>query len=136
MPVYHLPDREMTALIAYLKTLSSEFSPGLTGEEVHIATVVSEHADPDAKKAMLAVMDGFFKDKNAQTRYEKKRVTHGPFYQHYRLKAYREWVHHVWELRGPPETWIAQLEKYYEEQPVFAMLGGLVQGVGACPCFL
>lgn len=128
MPVYHLPDREMTALLAYLKTLSHEFSPGVTENEVHIATVVSEHVDPAAKRAMLAVMDSFFKDKNAQTRYEKKRVTHGPFYQHYRIKAYREWVHHVWELHGPSDTWAAQLEKYYEEQPVFAMLGGLVQG--------
>jgi len=128
MPVYHLPDTELAALITYLKTLSKEFSPGLTDTGVHIATVISDHVDPMAEKAMLAVMEGFFKDKNAQTRYEKKRVKHGPFYQHYRLKAYRDWILHVWELHGPPETWSVQLEKYYEQQPVFAMLGGMVQG--------
>ena len=128
MPVYHLPDREMDSLIAYLKTLSGEFSPGLTGKEIHIATVVGENVDPLAQEAMLAVMNTFFKDKNARTRYEKKRVDRGPFYQHYRLKAYRSWVLHVWKLQGASETWEAQLEDYYEKQPVFAMLGGMVQG--------
>lgn len=128
MPVYHLPDREMDSLIAYLKTLSGEFSPGLTGKEIHIATVVGENVDPLAQEAMLAVMNTFFKDKNARTRYEKKRVDRGPFYQHYRLKAYRSWVLHVWKLQGTPDTWEAQLEDYYEKQPVFAMLGGMVKG--------
>lgn len=128
MPVYHLADREMAALIAYLKTLSNEFSPGLTEEELHIATVISDQVDPMAEQAMLAVMEGYFKDKNARTRNERKRVDHGPFYQHYRLKAYRQWVLHVWELHGPPETWTAQLEEYYNQQPVFAMVAGLVQG--------
>jgi hypothetical protein len=128
MPVYDLPDRELAALLTYLKILSSDFSPGLTGEDVHIATVISDRGDPKAQKAMLAVMESYFKDKNAKTRYENKRLTRGIFYQNYRLKAYRQWVLHVWELQGPPETWTAQLEAYYEQQPVFAMLGGMVPG--------
>lgn len=128
MPIYHLPDMEMESLISYLKTLSGEFSPGLTEKEIHIATVIGENVDLQAQEAMLAVLNTFFKDKNARTRHEKKRVDRGPFYQHYRLKAYRSWVLHVWELKGAPETWEAQLEDYYEKQPVFAMLGGMVQG--------
>lgn len=31
-------------------------------------------------------------------------------------------------MQGAPETWAEQLERYYAQQPVFAMLGGLVQG--------
>jgi mono/diheme cytochrome c family protein len=128
MPVYNLPEREMTALIAYLQTLSATFSPGLTEDTIHFATIVSENADPEGRGAMLSVLERFFQDKNARTRYEQKRGRHGPFYQTYRLKAYRDWALHVWELRGSPETWPEQLATYYKEQPVFAVLSGMVQG--------
>lgn len=128
MPTYNLPDREMAALVAYLKTLSSKFSPGLTDGEIHFATVVSDGVNPADRTAMLAVMNAFFKDKNATTRNEKKRSSRGPFYQTYRLKAYRRWVLHVWALHGPAETWPAQLNQYQSKQPVFALLGGMVQG--------
>jgi hypothetical protein len=40
-------------------------------------------------------------------------------------RAYRKWVLHVWELSGPSETWGAQLETYYRQQPVFALIGGM-----------
>ena len=38
------------------------------------------------------------------------------------------WNLHVWELKGEPETWSDQLDAYYKAQPVFAMVGGLVNG--------
>ena len=128
MPTYDLPAREMTALIAYLKTLSGTFSPGLTNGEIHFATVVGDGINPADRIAMLAVMNSFFKDKNAKTRNEGKRSSRGPFYQTYRLKAYRKWVLHVWKLHGPPDTWTVQMDKYLKRQPVFALLGGMVQG--------
>jgi cytochrome c len=128
MPIYDLPDREMAALVAYLQVLSSEFSPGMTGEVIHIATVISDQVGPITQRTMLGVLHGWFQDKNAKTRYEHKRLDYGPFYQHYRLKAYRKWVLHEWTLHGSPETWTKQLEEYYEQQPVFAMIGGVVQG--------
>lgn len=128
MPTYELPDREMTALIAYLKTLSGRFSPGLTDGEIHFATVVGDGIDPADRMAMLAVMNSFFNDKNARTRNEGKRSRRGPFYQTYRLKAYRKWVLHVWKLHGPPDTWAAQMENYLNRQPVFALIGGMVRG--------
>jgi hypothetical protein len=31
---------------------------------------------------------------------------------------------HVWELKGSPETWPAQLDAHYRARPVFALLGG------------
>jgi hypothetical protein len=80
MPQYDLPDQEMSALIAYLKTLSNENSPGLTPETIHLATVIGEDADPAKKKAMLSVLEKFFQNKNAQTRGEVKRVTHNSYF--------------------------------------------------------
>ncbi len=129
MPWYHLPDKEMTALIAYLKTLSKENSPGLTPEVIHLATVVGADVDPVTKKAMLDVLDTFFQNKNSQTRGEVKRVTHKSYYYHpYKNESYRKWVLHRWELQGPPDSWRAQLEEHYRRQPVFALISGIVQG--------
>jgi hypothetical protein len=36
----------------------------------------------------------------------------------------RDWMLHVWELEGAPETWPKQLEGFYKAQPVFAVLSG------------
>jgi len=33
-----------------------------------------------------------------------------------------------WLLKGPPETWRAQLEEYNRKEPVFALLGGITKG--------
>lgn len=128
MPRYKLPDREMSALFGYLKSLSSVFSPGLTDEELHVATIVSDAVPQQQRQAMLSVIETFFANKNAETRREKKRYDSGPFYQEYRNKAYRRWHLHIWELTGPAAGWPQQLERYYRQQPVFVILSGLVKG--------
>lgn len=128
MPIYDLPDLEMRALFSYLKTLSNDYSPGVTDEVLHIATVVGEDVDPQLKKEMLDVINAFFAGKNGLTRNEKRRSESGPYYHDYRNKAYRKWVLHTWELSGPSETWPEQLANYYQQQPVFAMLSGVVSG--------
>jgi len=128
MPRYDLPELETRALFAYLQTLSSNYSPGVDDENLHLATVVSADADPGQRQAMLAVIEAYFKLKNAQFRNERRRSESGPFFQAYRNKAYRHWVHHVWELTGPPPGWPAQLAAYERKQPVFALVSGLVNG--------
>ena len=74
---------------------------------------------------MLDVLQAFFRDKNGGTRKETRRREVG---NEQMYRAYRTWVLHVWELEGAPETWRAQLEAYYRQQPVFAVIGGIGGG--------
>jgi len=125
MPVYDLSETDMQALIAYLKTLSSRFSPGVDDEKLHVATVVGPGVSEGDRHAMLDVLERFFADTNGQSRRQEMLVERGPFYHEYKNKAYREWQLHVWELRGEPQDWEAQLAEYYRRQPVFALVSGV-----------
>jgi hypothetical protein len=128
MPIYDLPDLEMKALFAYLNTLSNDYSPGLTEETLHIATVIGKDVDTQLRKEMLTIIKTFFDHKNTGLRKENKRFRPGTFYHEFRNKDYRRWLLHTWELSGSAESWPAQLEEYYRHQPVFAMVSGLVNG--------
>jgi hypothetical protein len=74
------------------------------------------------RRAMFDVLQAFVRDKNAGVRSEELRRKAGAMRMY---RAYRKWVLHVWELTGPPESWGAQLEARYREQPVFALVGGI-----------
>jgi hypothetical protein len=125
MPRFALSDGEVAALTAYLKTLSATADPGVTATEIHFATIVTADAAPQKRTAMLDMMQAFFRDKNARTRQENRRRNLGSE-QMYR--NYRAWNLHVWTLAGPPESWRGQLEAYYRQQPVFAVIGGVGGG--------
>jgi hypothetical protein len=125
MPAYDIPDLEMTGLLAYLKTLSTERSAGVSDEAVHFATVVSDGVDATA---MLTVLEQYFKDKQVDTRNQGRRSRVGTYYRRQFDQAYRVWELHVWRLHGSPDTWPQQLERYYEEYPVFALISGQVAG--------
>lgn len=128
MPLYDLGDKDMQALIAYLKTLSRDMSPGVSETELHIATVIGPQVSEAEREAMLAVLERFIQDTNGQSRRQEILSERGPFYHEYKNKAYREWVLHTWELQGPPDSWPQQLENYYQQQPVFALLSGIAKG--------
>ncbi len=128
MPRYNLTDQESDALVAYLSTLESSSSPGVTKEEIHFATIVSDQVDQSEKKAVLDILENYFKKKNAGTRLETRRAENAPWHRDWKYESYRKWKLHVWTLTGSSDTWEAQLNKYYSEQPVFAMLSGLAYG--------
>jgi hypothetical protein len=121
MPRYKLDDAAMGSLIAYLKQLSTGPVPGVEGETLHFATIITPDADPVKRKGMLDVLEHFVAAKNAFFRpipppLRNPRMTyHVP----------RKWQLHVWELSGGPETWEAQLHKRLQDEPVFAILSGL-----------
>lgn len=121
MPRYSLGDADAAALVEYLKTLSTQAEPGITPEDLHFATVIAPGARAGASEAMLRVLRRYFEAKNMRTR------SQGIAASRYRPmdRAYRHWVLHEWELRGPPATWRAQLDSYLRAQPVFALVSGI-----------
>ncbi len=122
MPRYALSDDEMKALSAYLFSLGAKPSPGVDEHDIHFATVIQPGVAPERRRAMLDVMQAFVKDKGANVRSDEQRREAGNMRMY---RSYRKWVLHVWELNGPSETWSAQLEALYSQQPVFAFIGGL-----------
>ena len=128
MPRYALPEQDLDSLIAYLKTLNADPDPGVGEHEIHFATVLADSVDPAARKAFLDVFDTFIAQKNAETRHETHRAEHAPWHKQWVFGPYRKWVLHVWELKGPPNSWRQQLEAQYAQQPVFAVLSGLAPG--------
>jgi hypothetical protein len=127
MPRYAISDEDIGHLTSYLRTVGSDADPGVDPTRIHFATVVSEGVDLGERTAMTAVLDAFVRRKNLEVRGERR----PGFSLHYKSEfeeARREWVLHIWELHGPPQTWEAQLVSCYRRQPVFAMLGGRVEG--------
>jgi mono/diheme cytochrome c family protein len=128
MPRYRVSDQDMADLIAYLKTLGASPAPGLTDTEIHFATVVSDDIDTQKRDAMLELIKAYVKAKNGLTRNEEKRSRYAPVHKEWDYTAYRKWVHHVWSLQGSREQWAEQMQAYNRQQPVFAMVSGMVSG--------
>jgi hypothetical protein len=128
MPRYRISNKNMDALRFYISTLSSQPDPGVTQTEIHFATIVSDGVDPVKSKAMLDLLRTFLRDKNAGTRHEKRRADHPPWHKQWHYPAYRRWILHLWTLKGPGATWLKQLEDYYRQQPVFAVVSGIAKG--------
>ena len=125
MPRYALSDEEITGLRAYLEGLSPPTVAGVNGREIHFATVIAPGVDAGRRRAMLDVLQTFIRDKNGGTRHEARRRELGTEQMY---QSWRSWILHVWELNGAPESWRAQLDAFYERQPVFALIGGMGGG--------
>ena len=128
MPRYVLNNRDMEILVYYLKNLSAEWSPGVDDTTLKFATVVSDDVSAVDRDAMVKTLEAHVRDHNSQSRHQERRATSGPFYKEEKYAPYRRYSLAVWELEGPPGTWSAQLENYYREEPVFALLGGITTG--------
>lgn len=133
MPRYLLEDEDAPLLIAYLKSLSSEFSPGVTDTTLHFATIISEDANPADTEAMVSGIEKFITDKNGMAnnyrnvRTPRDRMMAKAMSTSKELEL-RKLTLSRWILKGAPETWRSQLEEYNRREPVFALLGGLVNG--------
>jgi mono/diheme cytochrome c family protein len=128
MPRYRLSEEEVAHLAGYLENLSAAPSPGVDGQSIHFATVITPGVDPGRRKALLDVLEAYVRWKNAETRHSAQRLGFSPWYRDEFYSSYREWKLHIWELLGPAATWPEQLAAYYREQPVFAVLSGLGAG--------
>jgi hypothetical protein len=127
MPRYILPDTAASAVVAYLKTLSARWSPGVSEREVHFATVVTEDVPATRQQTMLDVLDAYVMETNAGLT-PASRGSYGPSRTRSAAGSARAWILHRWTLTGPPATWSAQLDAYDRVQPVFAVLSGISTG--------
>jgi hypothetical protein len=128
MPLYHLDDRDMNILVHYLKNLSVDLSPGADETTIRFATIVTDDVPEKDRQTMLSTLQGHIDSHNSQSRHQERRAKSGPFYKTEKHQAYRRIELAVWELKGPENSWPGQLQNYYRNQPVFALLGGLASG--------
>lgn len=128
MPRYQIDDADVARLAAYLRILSSQNSPGVDESTIHFATVITDGVDPADRQAVMTVLTQYAEEINRQTRNDAERWDRGYTPESQLPTVFREWVVDEWLVTGPRETWGGQLQHYYEQAPVFAMLSGL--GVG------
>jgi hypothetical protein len=128
MPRYVLTDAEVADLAVYLDGLSASNSPGVDAKQIRLATVMTDNVSLDMRDAVLTVLQTFVADKNRQTRYESQRLDRGSTPASRLPTLHRDWQLDVWTLKGPAESWGEQLDTYYKEAPVFAMLSGVSAG--------
>ena len=133
MPRYEMNDTDMGYMIAYLKTLSSEFSPGVTDRTIHFATLYTEDVKAEDRQAMISGLEAYVAGKNAISNSFKRQVTRRDRMMAKAMSRTKDIEPRTltlshWVLKGPPETWRGQLEEYNLTDPAFALLGGLTTG--------
>jgi len=125
MPRYPLSDRDMAILIGYLEALSAEPSPGAGNSEIRFATIITDDVSQDDRQALLLPLQNFIAQKNQQMQMYNDFIKFGYTPTIEMKYAFRRASMEVWELKGPPETWQIQLAAFYDNKPVFAVLGGI-----------
>jgi len=142
MPRYLLDDKEMKLLITYLKSLSTEFSPGVSDTTIRFATIITDATTPEEQRAMLVPLENYIRNTNQKNlldpqAWDRATRDRSTSYRS-RLMAetmltpkqtgIRKLSLSRWVLKGAPDTWRKQLEEYYRKEPVFAILGGMTHG--------
>lgn len=122
MPRYDLTDAQVKSVSAYVRTLSSTWSPGVTQTDIHLATVIAPGVSPERRKAFLATLNAMVNQHNV-TVVSGLRQKLPPLER--RLHVRRNWTLDVWDLSGPPASWAAQLDQLQQQKPAFALLSGL-----------
>jgi hypothetical protein len=126
MPRYQLASDDAQNLIAYLRHLGADPVPGVTQEEVVVATVIADIAPEAARNAVAEVVQRFVDIKNGGTRQEARRAAASLRHEYGERQArgYRHWRLLRWELHGEPQSWPAQLAALYAADPPFLLLSG------------
>jgi hypothetical protein len=123
MPKYALSDGDMATLVDYLKTLSREPSPGVTDTNLALATVITEDVSQSDQDAMFNSLEGMVRTHNAigNSPGDMRRMVT----MQVMSLSFRSYTLSRWLLKGPPDTWRAQLEMFYQTEPVFALVAGI-----------
>ena len=127
MPRYDLSPADMAILVAYLKTLSAEYSPGVTATTIHFATVLAPDVTAEEEEALRVPLDNFVASHNRLPQGFGNRMYRSASGRDMSL-SHRQITLSRWLLTGPPAGWRAQLEAHLRREPVFALLGGMGHG--------
>lgn len=125
MPRYPLADADMELLIAYLDRLSATYSPGASSKEMRYATIVTSEVSREDREALLVPLQRFINVQNQQVKLFQDFKKFGFTPTGDMRFSFRNATLAIWELRGEPSTWDAQLSEYFRKDPVFAILGGI-----------
>ena len=128
MPRYRLTDADVAALDAYLHTLSARIDPGVDQKEVRLATVFSANVPAAERAAMLDTLQAYVKWRNEHLAYNVARPGFSINNRSEFIATDRKWALDVWDVQGPESTWQAQLDRHYQANPVYALVGGVVHG--------
>ncbi len=125
MPRYPLGNRDMAILVRYLELLSRDFSPGASPTRFSFATIITDDVGPAERQALIRPLERFIYEQNQQVKLYRTFIKTG-----YTPTGDMKYAFHsadlkVWDLKGPPESWQEQLDRYLERDKVFAVLGGL-----------
>ncbi|MGH8261932.1 MAG: c-type cytochrome, partial [Steroidobacteraceae bacterium] len=93
MPHYRLGDRDVAALLAYLKTLGANADPGVTPTHVRLVTIVADSAPEGERESVVRVITRFAEIKNSGTRREADRAaaSRRQAYGERHIRGYRVW---------------------------------------------
>lgn len=133
MPRYELDDGAMAALTAYLRQLTREWSVGAGDQIIRLATIIAPDVEPARRQVALDMLRTIVLQKNASTAVASQSGgrRHMSGAAEMVLGTERKWELDVWELKGEPASWQAQLERFYKAKPVFAVLSGVGNGTWA-----
>jgi cytochrome c553 len=124
MPRYVLSDAQVHAVAAYLKTLSNVWSPGISDDSIHLATVIAPGVDNKRRQAFINTLNTVVHQMNMNVvSGQRQRIS----VIERRLRTRRKLALDIWELTGPSSSWAQQLADKQMAQPVFAILSGLAK---------
>ena len=125
MPRYPLDDKDMEILIFYLKNLSIVPSPGVTDSGIRFAMVVTEEVSQADRQAMIGPLSTMASASKTGRSSAMAKLSLASDPDNLMNKGYVKVSVATWELKGPIESWRNQLEAYYKQEPVFALVGGI-----------
>jgi hypothetical protein len=103
MPRYELGDKDMLALVSYLRGLSTAPVRGWEPGVLHLATVVTPDADPARRDVVTSSLAAWSRSSRLRGSVVDLQV---------------------WKLEGPPDGWRAQLQRLEQGHPVYAVISG------------
>lgn len=113
MPLYQMSSEDMADLIAYMKVLEDDFDPGVSEDRLQVATLLPLSGPAGATgQAMARVLQGYFSDINEKG---------GIFGRRIELLAV--------PLGSSPEASIQTLEKAFDAEGIFAVVGAYTIGL-------